>query len=138
MDIQHHLVKMFFSPVFSHYENQCAEFSESRYDLSCESHTSFLDICPNNLPSYFTDNCCSHAILFKILKKWKKLNIFHYMNNENMVRIYNRIALTCKENEIMKIADKQMELQKLILHNTDLERQTPYILSYLWILDVNL
>lgn len=60
------------------------------------------------------------------------------MNNENMVRIYNRIALTCKENEIMKIADKQMELQKLILHNTDLERQTPYILSYLWILDVNL
>ena len=55
-----------------------------------------------------------------------------------MVRIYNRIAHTCKENEIMKIADKQMELEKVILHNTDLERQTPYILSYLWILDVNL
>lgn len=53
------------------------------------------------------------AILFKILKKWKKLNIFHYTNNENMVRIYNRIALTCKENEIMKIEDKQMELKKL-------------------------
>lgn len=32
------------------------------------------------------------------------------MNNENIVRIYNRIALTCKENEIMKIAKKQMEL----------------------------
>lgn len=60
------------------------------------------------------------------------------MNNENMVRIYNRTALTCKEKEIMKIADKQMELKKVILHNTDLERQTPYILSYLWILDVNL
>ena len=60
------------------------------------------------------------------------------MNNGNMVRIYNRIAHTCKENEIMKIADKQMELEKVILHNTDLERQTPYILSYLWILDVNL
>lgn len=55
-----------------------------------------------------------------------------------MVHIYNRIALTCKENEIMKIADKQMELEKVILHNTDLERQMPYILSYLWILDVNL
>lgn len=64
------------------------------------------------------------AILFKILKKWKKkLNIFQSMNNENMVRIYNRIAHTCKENEIMKIADKQMEIEKVILHNTDLERQ---------------
>lgn len=67
------------------------------------------------------------------MEKTKYLSI----NNENMVRIYNRNALTCKENEIMKIEDKQIELEKVILHNTDLERQMPYILSYLWILDVN-
>lgn len=80
MNIQHHLVKMFFSPVYSHYENQCTEFSESRYDLSCESHTSLLDICPNNLSSYFTDNCCSHVHCYfiqniKEMEKTKYLSL---------------------------------------------------------------
>lgn len=47
-----------------------------------------------------------------------------------MVCIHNRIAVTCKENEIMKTTDKQMELEKVILHSTDHEGQTPYMLLF--------
>lgn len=127
----------------SHSRKQFGTFLKAKIRSTNISHTTFgFGYVPKEI-SCPTEICSVIFLLLNLqqLVSGSNLNIFNwFISNKNVINIFNGIILSYKENwnnEICKTIDG---ISKYYTEwdNSDLERQTLCVFSYLWILDQNL
>jgi hypothetical protein len=54
-------------------------------------------------------------VIFTIAKTWTQSRCYQLADKENVVYVYNRILLSIKQNEIMSLGGKWVELEIIML-----------------------
>lgn len=128
----------------SHSRKQFGTFLKTKIRSTNTSHTTFVfGYVPKEFYILPTEICSVIYLLLYLqqLASGSNLNVFSWFTaNENVINIFNGIILSCKENWNNEICRKIDGISKYYTEwdNTDLERQTLCVFSYLWILDPNL